>query len=175
MPNPFHLLRTESAQAWLIYAALMSVCLVWLGVIFAPPLLIAQGHQYAALALYQGLSGICHQIPSRSFQLHGFPLAVCSRCTGLYAGVAMGAMLHPFVRRFSGGGKLTKFWLALAFLPMLVDFSVGYLGIRENSFVSRTATGALAGAAAALYLLPELMTMASPAVRQFSFKEQNWL
>ncbi len=175
MLNSSDITGTESSRARIVYAVLMSVCVLWLAVIVAPPILVARGHGDAAMAIYHGLSGVCHQMPSRSFHLHGFPFAVCSRCTGIYVGFTVGGLLYPFARGLRDGAKRVTPWVAMAVLPMLIDFSAGYLGVFENTFLSRTATGALAGAAAAFYLLPDVMTIASPAIRQSSFKEQSWL
>jgi len=166
--------KTESRRAIAAYAAVMFLSMLWLAVIVAPPILLAHGHGQTAMALYHGLSGICHQIPSRSFHLYGFPLAVCSRCTGIYLGFTLAGLLYPLVPGLQNGVKLPKFWVIVALLPMLIDFSLGYFGILENTFVSRTVTGALAGAAAAFYLLPDVVAIASPANGQFSFKEQSW-
>src|SRR5262245_59186301 len=91
-------LRAVRSQDRIVYVALLLVSLVWLGLIFAAPLLAAKGRVFSAMAIYRSLSGICHQLPARSFHLHGFPLAVCSRCTGVYVGFALGLMVYPFAR-----------------------------------------------------------------------------
>lgn len=31
-------------------------------------------------------SGSCHQMPDRSFWIMGYPMAICSRCAGIYTG-----------------------------------------------------------------------------------------
>ncbi len=33
---------------------------------------------------------ICHQIPERTFHIHGTPLPLCARCTGIYLGALVG-------------------------------------------------------------------------------------
>ncbi|MBI5531238.1 MAG: DUF2085 domain-containing protein [Deltaproteobacteria bacterium] len=35
----------------------------------------------------------CHRLPDRTATLFGTPMAVCSRCAGLYLGIALGAAL----------------------------------------------------------------------------------
>ena len=47
---------------------------------------------------------LCHQLPERSLSLHGHPMLVCSRCAGIYAGLAAGALL-PLPRRWLRHGR----------------------------------------------------------------------
>jgi uncharacterized membrane protein len=55
----------------------------------APPLFTALGFPLASLATRQFFALACHQDPARSFWLFGAPLAVCTRCFGIYAGAAL--------------------------------------------------------------------------------------
>src|SRR6185295_8285985 len=80
---------------WL-FAAAVSVGL--LSLIIGAPLALSTGHQFWALTIYHSFSYLCHQIPERSFFIAGHKFAVCSRCTGLYAGFAVAAVLYPLVR-----------------------------------------------------------------------------
>lgn len=148
--------RQDNAAA--IYAVVLLLSFVWLVVIFAPPQLMAEGHPLSAMILYRGLSAICHQLPERSFQLHGFPLGVCSRCTGIYLGFTFGLMFYPFARSLRETAMPARRWLILAGLPMLIDFGGGFLGLFTNTFASRAATGFLAGAVTAFYILPGLIS-----------------
>lgn len=70
------------------------------GAMVAAPLLAAAGHP-AALGIYAGFSLVCHQQAGRSWELAGFPLAVCVRCLGVYAGALAGIV---FGAGFSGVG-----------------------------------------------------------------------
>jgi len=65
-----------------------AIAVTWLLLITSAPMLwipIA-GVVYLAGAL------ICHQLPARSFHLHGAQLPVCARCFGLYLGAAVGSI-----------------------------------------------------------------------------------
>lgn len=56
----------------------------------------------AAVAALVRMAGarVCHQRPERSFHLHGQPLPVCGRCTGLYVSGALGLLVaSAFGRR----------------------------------------------------------------------------
>ena len=55
-----------------------------------------------ALTVYQIGSLICHQRPERSFHLASLPLPVCARCTGIYAGAAIAAVVATIRLRASG-------------------------------------------------------------------------
>lgn len=48
---------------------------------------------WAAAVTYQAGAFVCHQQDSRSLHVGGVRMPVCSRCFGLYAGAAVGALL----------------------------------------------------------------------------------
>lgn len=161
-------------KTWLMYSLLMLIAVVWLAVIVLPPWLMATGHMGLAINLYRGLSGICHQISERSFSLWGFPLAVCSRCTGIYCGFVFGLGLYPFCRNVGEVTIPPRIWLAIGALPMLLDVGVDFAGIFKNTFLSRTATGLFVGIVAAFFLLPAWVGILYPRLpesQKHSFKE----
>ncbi len=165
---------TNTRKLWLMYSLLMLIAIVWLAVTFLPPWLTANGHSFSAISLYRGLSGICHQIPERSFYWLGSPLAVCSRCTGIYFGFVVGLMLYPFCRNLGDLTIPSRLWLMVGALPMLVDVGGDYFGAFKNAFFSRTATGLLVGIVAAFFLLPAWVAIAFPRPsepQEHSFKE----
>jgi uncharacterized membrane protein len=132
---------------------------MWLFSIFAAPWLMEHGRTMIAMTLFEGFSAICHRIPDRSFYYHGYPLGVCSRCTGIYAGFVIGLALYPLFRRLDNPGFPSRWWLAAAGLPAAIDVIGGALGFFSNSFFSRSATGAIFGAGAAFYLLPGFVSL----------------
>jgi len=151
--------KPKSWECEIVYAALLFVSLAWLATIVAAPELMARGHVFSAVAIYRSLSGICHQMPERSFSLHGFPLAVCSRCTGIYVGFAIGLIFYPFVRSLRHPRMPAQRWLIAAGLPLLIDFGGNYLGLFQNTFASRAVTGALLGVAFSVYILTGLISV----------------
>jgi hypothetical protein len=78
-----------------------------------------------AVAAYSIGHLICHQLPARSFHLWGAALPVCARCSGIYFGAAIAALLRA--ARFggqvgdgglmSGGHARARIVLLLAFVP----------------------------------------------------------
>jgi hypothetical protein len=61
------------------------------------------GPALVAAAVHRIGAQVCHQRPERSFHRHGRPLAVCGRCTGLYASGAIGLLAGSLRRRRTGG------------------------------------------------------------------------
>ena len=148
----------EPRPAKTVYIALLIISCTWLGLIFAAPWLMTGRHPMSAIIIYQGFSAVCHQQLERSYLFNGFPLAVCSRCTGIYFGFLAGLLLLPLVRGLTAGSIPKRRWLAIAAIPLVIDFSVGAIGLINNTFFSRTATGFLFGAVLAFYLLPLLIS-----------------
>ena len=127
--------------------------------IVSSPLALASGYSNLGATIYRGFSLLCHQIPSRSFQLHEHPFAVCARCTGLYFGLAAGMVTYPLWRSLQRLDTPARGWLILALLPVGIDFLLGFTGIWENTHWSRAFTGAILGVAIAFYLVPGLVDL----------------
>ena len=147
--------------ARMVYALTVLAVILWLGLIVAAPLLMSGHHLSSALVIYQGFSAVCHQLPGRSFQLFDCPLAVCSRCTGIYLGFLTGLLVYPFARRLDEETMPDRRWLLLAAVPMLIDVGGHAIGLFTNGFASRTITGLIAGAATAFYIFPGLVATRS--------------
>src|ERR1044072_5560529 len=122
----------------LAWGAAVAVMLFLGGLIVAAPWSAAHGHGFTAQAIYQSFGYVCHQIPERSFYVAGHPLAVCARCTGLYAGLAAGILLYPLVRSLRITRTPARVWLFIAAVPVAVDFLLGFLGIWQNTHLSRS-------------------------------------
>ena len=140
MPRP-GISRTVLA----VYLLSVAGTSIWLLAIFLAPALAARGSAGAARLLYAAFSPICHQIPGRCLTFLGYPLAVCGRCLGIYAGFAAGLVLYPFIRGFS---KIElpsiRIFLPLT-LPMALDGAAGILGIWASPIGVRFATGVVWG------------------------------
>ena len=146
--------RRRAVAAWLVAAG---VAAAGVALIFLAPLLASGGHGWAAAFVYRAFAGLCHQQAERSFAVGGHALAVCARCTGIYAGFAACSVLFPLVRDLRSTDAPARKWLALALLPTVLDFLLDLAGLWANTHASRALTGAVAGAGAALFALPGLI------------------
>ena len=141
---------------WFIAAA---GSLAVMSLIIGAPLALKTGHPFWGLTIYRAFSYVCHQIPERSFFIAGHQFAVCARCTGLYAGFTVATVAYPLVRSLKQTTAPPRKWLFLAAAPLAIDFTLGFLGIWDNTHSSRFITGALLGAVSVFYVMPGLMDL----------------
>ena len=130
-----------------------------LAAIVGAPLFQSSGHSTVAFKIYGVFSYLCHQIPERSFHVAGAQFAVCSRCTGLYAGFTIAILSFPLFRSLRNTDTPRIIWLFASALPLAVDFSLTYFGIWQNNHFTRFTTGALFGAVAAIFILPGVIEL----------------
>ena len=124
-----------------VFVLALAASLAWLSAILLAPYLRSRGDAAAASFLYAVFAPVCHQIPSRSFFVRGFPLAVCARCLGIYAGALAGLLAYPFVRGFSRIGLPAGRLFLLLSLPISLDFAGGAFGLWSSPNGLRAATG----------------------------------
>ncbi len=132
------------------WAGTLAATLVLVGVIVSPPFLPPEVRRW----VMAGFRVVCHQLPSRSFQIDGVPLAVCHRCLGIYA--AMPVAVLAFAWFGAGRPVLDRYApcvLAASLLPLSIDWLGDVLGWWANTPASRTITGGLFGLAAGHYLM----------------------
>lgn len=148
--------------ARIIYTVLLALACVWLIALLAAPKLMCSGHEWGALMLYRTFAIICHQRSERSFQWCGWPLAVCVRCTGIYAGALLGLLLYPLWRCLDAAQLPARRYLLLALALLALDWALGAAGVLAHNTGARLVTGLLAGAVAAFYVLPALLAALLP-------------
>ena len=148
-------------RAIAVWAATCAIALTIVGLIVGAPLAQAHGHPEFASTIYKAFSFVCHQIPERSFHLGGHQFGVCSRCTGLYTGFAVAALVYPLARSLQRTDTPRRLWLLLAPLPLVIDFSLTYFGIWSNTHLTRFSTGALLSSVAVFYIIPGLVDLVS--------------
>jgi len=142
-----------------IWAISATLAIAVLAAIVGAPLIQSLGHPAFAFKIYRAFSFVCHQIPDRSFHLAGYKFAVCSRCTGIYSGLALATLSYPLVRSLKQPVTPNLIWLFVAVAPLAIDWSLGYFSVWQNNHVSRFSTGALFGATAVFYILPGLIEL----------------
>lgn len=104
------------------------------------------------LALQPAFHAFCHQLPERTLALGGIPMLVCSRCAGIYGGMALGAMLPAF-RFMARRGRLV---LLISLGGMLLDVLIQDAGFHPPDHALRLATGLAAGWSASAFLFASL-------------------
>jgi uncharacterized membrane protein len=112
-------------------AALLLGTTVWCLAIVAAPF-------FHFTPIYLFFSAICHQLPARTWHIHGEPLAVCIRCTGIYFGFLAGlaTLSKP-------NARLLKIALGITAVEWLLAFAI------FDSEMLRALSGILLGASAA--------------------------
>jgi uncharacterized membrane protein len=83
----------------------------------------------------------CHRLPERSIALAGVTMPVCSRCAGIFAGVAIGALIA--LPRLSP--RAWRWAITASAVPMLIDVITQDLALHPLSHAARLGTGALFG------------------------------
>lgn len=156
------MVRRRTFVFWLISAA--SVWAV-VSLILVAPIAAAGGHNDLALGIYRAFGMLCHQLPERSYFIEGHQFAVCSRCTGIYAGFAFTLLLYPLIRSLKTTQTPPRSWLLLATIPVLVDLSLNFFGFWQNTHTSRLLSGAVLGSAAVFYVMPGIVDLSLRPLR----------
>jgi uncharacterized membrane protein len=162
----FYISQTIPTQRPLIFWAVSAAIVVSLvSLILVAPLAAASGHNEIAGAIYRGFSVLCHQRPDRSYFIDGHEFGVCSRCTGIYFGFALTLLAYPLVRSLRTTTTPARKWLLLAALPLVIDFSLTFFGLWENTHTSRLVTGLLLGSVAVFYVMPGIADLSLRALQ----------
>lgn len=101
---------------------------------------------------------VCHQLPSRSPQIGGVPVALCDRCSGIYLGLVVGVSATgwgPHSWRTLGG--YGQYLLLGAVVPLGLNWVGPVLGLWSNGPIGRALTGLLFGGVAASYVTDQLL------------------
>lgn len=92
---------------------------------------------------------LCHRLPERTLSLAGIAMPVCSRCAGIFGGLALGAIaLWPRLRI-----RHARIALVAAGLLMLADVLMQDFGVHPVWHSTRLITGALVGWVASAALM----------------------
>lgn len=94
---------------------------------------------------------VCHQDPRRSFTIYNTPMAVNSRCFGIFFGLWIGWLALPFILWFTMRNVWKNWFLLVAVILQIIDYVGNHL-LWENNNTSRAILGFLLGVATATYL-----------------------
>lgn len=92
------------------------------------------------------LSSACHSIEARSHSVASVVMPVCARCTGIYLGLALGALV-PRVRARS---STMLALLGIALFVLALDVATEAVQLRPANATLRTVTGISVGTCLAL-------------------------
>ena len=127
--------------------------LVWIGAIFLAPYL--KNHSSSLHhVIYAAFSPICHQIESRCFVIYGYPLAVCTRCLGIYFGFLAGTLMYPLIRGFKQIILPQPRTFFLVSAPICLDAAANFTGIWSTVGWMRFLVGAIWGLILPYYFIP---------------------
>jgi uncharacterized membrane protein len=156
---------TWGLRHWLLFAN--GLALLYAGLPWLSPLARAAGYERTGLFLFLLYTPLCHQLPERSFYVHGYQVAYCHRCAAMYTAILAAGLLFSTVRHRIAPTPLRVGGLLL--LPMLLDggthliddalgtgFRGGGDGIGSVNFALRMLTGLLVGVAVLVTLYPRL-------------------
>lgn len=93
---------------------------------------------------------ICHRMPERTFNFHGYYFPVCSRCTGFYL-----AAFSYFLFAYFFYIQYTAPLILIAFLMLISPFVDGFTqlyGLRESNNILRFCTGLTGGIGLAILI-----------------------
>ena len=139
----------------IVYLSFLLISLIWLAFLFLGPYLLTFGGKYSNLAeIYYLLFGIiCHQNPERSYFVWGHQMPVCVRCFGIYAGILLGLLIYPLLKKTDNTVMPKIKYLILFCLPILFDGISQILRLYPSPHYIRLITGILASAAGVFYIL----------------------
>lgn len=145
---------------------------IFAGGLFLAPYLRSRSSAWAGL-VYAVYAPFCHQLPERSMHCFGQPLAVCSRCLGIYLGAFLGLILHPFVRGWRVVGMPGRKIFFTLSVPIVLDVAANTVGLWQSSDAVRLVTGSLWGALLPFYFLAGVVDFLESAREKRRIQDKN--
>ena len=151
--------RNQYSSLSLARVVALALWLPLCGAAVLAPAVALGGNPAVSAVLYAALSPVCHQLPGRSFTIQGLPWAACHRCSGLYLGLAAAALAPASF--FSAVHRRRRLWAGAGIAPALVDFSLTYFGIWENTALSRFGSGLAIGLVLSVFVVSGIAELAA--------------
>lgn len=143
-------LATLCMRHWLV--AINALLTAVVGVAILVPMFFALGWDGLATRIFMAYHLICAQIPSHSYYLLGYQLALCARNLAIYGSLLLGSLSFRYVRRWLA--PIGWRWWLVTMLPMALDGGTQLFGWRESNWELCTLTGAIFGLGVCWFLLP---------------------
>ncbi len=125
-------------------------------VIFLAPYLKSRGIR-ANVFLYGFTGSICHQVPDRCIHMWNHPLAVCSRCMGIYAGFLAGTLVYPFFHGFTHTRLPHIETMILMTIPIGIDALGNFFHFWDSAGWLRFTVGFFWGILLPYYFIPGIV------------------
>lgn len=127
---------------------------LYAGLPLLAPLLMTAGRPRLANLIYFVYQFLCHQMPSRSFYVGRFQVAICERDLALYGGACLAGIAFAVARRRVKSLPLPV-WLVLI-APLILDGVTQLVGLRTSTWQLRALSGLLASGATVWLVYPYL-------------------
>jgi uncharacterized membrane protein len=111
-------------------------------------------------AVYVVSAIICHRKPERSFHTADVQWPVCGRCSGLYLGAGLGALIAVVLRRRGGNANHTRL-IVLTAIPTVLTVALEWLHLYDVGNLGRAVAGIPTGAAVVLVIASVVDRLAS--------------
>jgi uncharacterized membrane protein len=90
-------------------------------------------------------SGVCHQMTERSIHIGGEPMAVNSRCFGIFLGLLLSWMMIPAFKNLRLKKSAAIRILFFAVMLQIIDYTGNLFHLWENTNLSRALLGGVLG------------------------------
>ncbi len=118
------------------------------------PVLYTFGWQEVGRSIFLAYHLICAQIPSHSYFLFGYQMALCARNLAIFGSLLVGSLAFRSVRAWLPPLDW-RLWV-VTMLPMALDGGTQLFGWRESTWELRTLTGVLFGLGVCWFALPTI-------------------
>lgn len=92
------------------------------------PILLAVGYSSIALTIYRIFGYTCHQLPSHSYFIFGYQVAICQRCAAIHGAMALAGLLYALLRQ-RHLSPLGFSWYLLFIIPVAVDGGMAWVSL----------------------------------------------
>lgn len=129
----------RSTLLWILWGPVLLIPTAFAVMATAVPIAFAAGGFWLGDVFLSFLRQFCHQMPSRSFWIWGYPFGLCIRCLAIYTTFAV-VGFHLAL----GRSKPTRVPIALGLtLPMFLDVGLQWVELWNGNNWVRGSTGVL--------------------------------